>query len=83
MRGFDGSIVIGITKWGATHDPTFPTMFNEPLAILSMVVLEMKPENGAHERELEKILGGGRLLLYLSPSKVHRKGIKNSVTSTP
>ena len=44
MRGFDGSTVIGMTKWGGDTSPTFPQTDKDPVATLSRIVSEINSE---------------------------------------
>ena len=44
MRGFEGSMVIGITKWGGDTSPTFPTTVKDPLASRSRIDFEINSE---------------------------------------
>ena len=44
MRGFEGSMVIGITKWGGDTSPTFPKTVKDPLASRSRIDFEINSE---------------------------------------
>ena len=44
MRGFEGSMVMGITKWGGDTSPTFPKTVKDPLATRSRIVFEINLE---------------------------------------
>lgn len=69
--------------YGSSQDPTFPTMFNEPLGALSMMVPEMKLWKALQESAFGKLMEGGTALSNALPLNEHFNGVKKSVTSTP
>ena len=59
MRGFVGSMVMGITKWGGDTSPTFPQTDKDPLATRSRIVLEINSEKARKLLLLGKNARGG------------------------
>ena len=83
MRGFWGSMVIGMTKCGGVTWSTSPQTSREALRTLSSMVSVIKSWKLRHDFEFGKRARGGISESYLVPWKSPVKWVKKSYTFTP
>ena len=62
-RGWEGSMVSGMTRWGEEHVTTLSQREMAPDASLSMIVSEIDCETGLHDKRFRNTRAGGILQL--------------------